>query len=61
MERDSMPEIDKNERKEIVKEAINEWLDKQFATIGKWTLGGLVSAILAALLYFTLTNSGWHK
>ncbi len=56
-----MPEIDKNERKEIVKEAINEWLDKQFATLGKWTLGGLVSAILAALLYFTLTNNGWHK
>jgi hypothetical protein len=56
-----MPEIDTEEKKEIVKEAIGEWLDKQFATLGKWTLAGIMSATIAALGYFILTNNGWHK
>ena len=28
---------------------IQEWLDKQFATLGKWTLGGAASAGVAAI------------
>jgi hypothetical protein len=56
-----MPEIDKDAQKEILKEAINEWLDKQFAKLGKWTLGGICSAGLAALAYWILTSNGWHK
>jgi hypothetical protein len=47
--------------KSAIKEAIREWLDAQFATFGKWTLMGLASAGMAALLYFTLTSAGWHK
>lgn len=47
--------------KELIKEAISEWLDKQFATFGKWTLGGIASAAVAALGYFVLTSQGWHK
>jgi hypothetical protein len=49
------------EGKRIVKEAINEWLEKKFADIGKWTLGGLGAAALAAVTYFILTSQGWHK
>jgi hypothetical protein len=58
-----MPEIDADDeiKKELIKEAISEWLDKQFATLGKWTLAGLCSAGIAALGYFILTNNGWHK
>lgn len=56
-----MPEIDNNERKELIKEAITEWLDKQFATFGKWAFASLLSVGLAALLYFVLINSGWKK
>jgi hypothetical protein len=56
-----MPEIDKDTQKEIFKEAITEWLDKQFATLGKWTLGGACSAGLAALTYWVLSSQGWHK
>lgn len=56
-----MPEIDSSEKKELIKEAISEWLDKQFATLGKWTLGGLCSAGIAAIGYFILTSNGWHK
>lgn len=56
-----MSEIDNNERKEIIKEAITEWLDKQFALFGKLAFGSLFSIGLAAFLYFVLINSGWKK
>ncbi len=56
-----MPEIDSEAKKELIKEAISEWLDKQFATLGKWTLAGAASAGVAALGYWILTNNGWHK
>jgi hypothetical protein len=56
-----MPQFDKDVQKEILKEAISEWLDKQFAALGRWTLGGICSAGLAALTYWILTNNGWHK
>jgi hypothetical protein len=56
-----MPDIDKNIQKEAVKEALQEWLDKQFAMLGKWTLGGICSIGLAVLVYLWLSSQGWHK
>lgn len=34
--------------KAVVKEAIQEWLDKQFSSFGKWTLVGVASALFSA-------------
>lgn len=56
-----IPELDKEEWKALVKEALQEWLDRQFATFGKWTMAGLLSAALAGLLYLYLISNGWHK
>lgn len=56
-----MPEFEAEEQKRIIKEAINEWLDKQFTKLGKWTLGGICSMGLAAITYWFLTSSGWHR
>jgi hypothetical protein len=47
--------------KEVVKEAIEEWLDKQFAKFGKWSLAAIVSSAFAYLLYGWLNFQGWHK
>ncbi|MFZ6767526.1 hypothetical protein ACO0LM_10605 [Undibacterium sp. Di26W] len=47
--------------KEAIKEALQEWLDKQFALFGKWTLAGLAAAGLAGLVYLALMGQGWHK
>lgn len=55
------PVLDKEEWKAVVKEALQEWLDKQFATFGKWTLAGVVSVALVGILYLYLTSNGWHK
>ena len=52
---------DKEMEKEAIKEALSEWLDKQFALVGKWTFAGLVAAALAGLVYLALVGQGWHK
>lgn len=48
-----------NEYKQAIKEALQEWLDKQFAAFGKWTLAGLLSAALVGAVY--LAVRGWVK
>lgn len=59
------PEIEhliKNaDAKRIIKEAIDEWLDKKFSEFGKWSAYGLLAAIVAVALYMTLVMNGWHK
>jgi hypothetical protein len=56
-----MPQIDQEIQKQAVKEALQEWLDKQFATLGKWTAGGLLSMAFAVLVYRYLSQHGWSK
>lgn len=47
--------------KRALKEGLKEWLDEQFATLGKWTVGGLLAAALVGLVYLALIGAGWHK
>lgn len=49
------------EAKRIIKEAIREWLDEQFAKFGRWSFYGLLAAATAVVLYMTLITNGWHK
>ena len=51
----------RQERKDIVKEAISEWLDDKFRDVGMWTMRGILAAALAALAYAYLVELGWHK
>ncbi|HEY0181275.1 MAG TPA: hypothetical protein VGC09_00570 [Rhodopila sp.] len=44
-----------------IKEALREWLDQQFATFGRWTMAGLMSAALLGVVYLALTGMGWKK
>lgn len=54
-----MPDLDRDEQKEIVKEAIREWLDEKYTDFGKWTLHGLMAACLGALAYFLAIHGGF--
>ena len=56
-----MPNLDPDEQRALVKEAIQEWLDVQFATLGKWTLTGILASAFAGLVYLALTGAGWHQ
>lgn len=49
-----------DEQKEIIKEAISEWLDEKYAEFGKWTIHGLLATAIAALGYFAAAH-GWVK
>lgn len=55
-----MDNLERDQQKEIVKQAIKEWLDEKYASFGKWTLHGIVAASLCALVYFLATH-GWIK
>ena len=55
-----MNELDRDQQKAIVKEAIREWLDEKYSAFGKWTFHGLLAAALCALVYF-LSTHGWIK
>jgi hypothetical protein len=49
------------EVKAAMKQALREWLDDQFAMLGRWTAKGIAAAALAAVVYFILTSQGWHR
>lgn len=52
-------QLTKDEQKEVVKQAIQEWLDGQFAKFGKYSLGACIAFAFAVLLYFWLTAHGF--
>lgn len=55
----TLDQREREEKKEIIKEAITEWLDKKFAEFGKWTIRGLIALGLAGVIYILGQTSGW--
>jgi len=53
--------LTKEESKEVVKEALHEWLDEKYAMFGRWSLHGMLAMMIAAGCYFVLAANGWHK
>jgi hypothetical protein len=53
------PEEQKEIQTQAIKEALEEWLDKQFTSFGKWSLKGIVALALAGLVYFWAITHGW--
>jgi hypothetical protein len=56
-----MPNVDSEKQKEIIKEAIHEWLDCKYKEIGKWTFKGLLAMGFALLIYTYLKHFGIGK
>ena len=46
----------KDEQKEILKEAIEEWLDKRVNSFGWWSIKTIAAAVFGYLVYFLVTN-----
>lgn len=59
--RDALQKIQRAELKQIVKDAIKEWLDEQAIVVGRWSIRFILMAALGALTYFILTQQGWQK
>jgi len=49
------------EMKRAAKEAIKEWMDEQFAKLGKWGLTTFLILIVGGLTMLILHANGWHK
>lgn len=56
-----MPQLDRDEQKQVLKEAIREWLDEQFAAFGRWTFYGMLGAAFCGCVYLALVSQGWRK
>ena len=54
-----MIDLDREEQKEIVKEAIREWLDEKYSSFGKWTLHGVLASVLGAVAYYLVAHGGF--
>jgi hypothetical protein len=48
-------------QKDIVKEALQEWLDKKFAAFGKWSATSMLAAAFVGLVYLWLRGHGWQQ
>jgi hypothetical protein len=53
--------MNKEDLKAAYKEAVKEWLDSQFAEVGKWTVRTLLVAAIGAVIYFVLIMNGWKR
>lgn len=60
---DVQRDIGRDEMKAAFKEAAKEFLREQWtqttSTFGKWVMGVIAAATLAALLWLVLTANGW--
>lgn len=55
------PTLDKETAKDVVKEALKEWLDEKYLRFGKWSFHGILAMLLAVVVYFFMISSGWHR
>lgn len=47
------------EVKSLLKEALKEWLDEKYAAAGRWTVNGLLVAVIGLVAYLILWKAGW--
>lgn len=52
---------DNQREKDLMKEAIKEWMDDAFAQFGKWTFKGLLVMAFAGAVYLALKGQGWTR
>lgn len=56
-----MDRLPEDEVKRIMKEALKEWLDEQFAKFGRWSFYSLVTISFSAVMYLYLIVYGAKK
>lgn len=51
----------REERKEIIKEALQEWIQAKFADLGWLSFKTVAAMVFAVVIYLWLQHNGWHK
>ena len=55
-----MSNLSQDDIKAALKEAIKEWLDEKFIQVGKWTVNGVIAALVAAAAWLILRSHGFR-
>ncbi len=50
-----------DERKEVFKSALNEWLKERFAEFGWFSFKALAVVAFTVVMYLWIYLNGWHK
>lgn len=50
---------EEEKKKQIIKEALKEWLDEKFLAFGRWSAISFAALALYAVIYFILKTNGW--
>jgi len=53
--------LSKEEMSKAVEKGIENWMDKQFQTFGRWSFYTFGSIVLVSITYFAMRMMGWHK
>lgn len=51
----------RDERKEIIKEALHEWMQAKFAEFGWFSFKTLGVIVISVFVFIYLIMNGWHK
>jgi len=54
-----MSDINPKDQKQIMKEAIKEWMDERYAEVGKWFIKSILIAGVTSLLYYYIVVRGY--
>ena len=47
-------------QKDLIKQAIKEWLDEKFRELGRWSFWGILAFLLAGVTYMIFKANGWR-
>lgn len=60
-----MGKNDCDDKKEVTKQALKEWLDERFdqfyADVGKWVVRLVITTLFFSMIYLFLWTNGWVK
>lgn len=56
-----LDQLSKEEKNQIIGDAIDAWLEKKWATFGKWTASGIAASAFGAIMYYIATHGGFGK
>jgi hypothetical protein len=56
-----LDQLTQEEKNEIIGAAIDAWLEKKWASFGKWTAGGVAASAFGTIMYYIATHGGFGK
>lgn len=56
-----MTDLEEEQQKVVIKEAIKEWLQEKITEFGWWSLKTIGALAIAGVVYLALISSGWHR